>query len=270
MPSTIDTDGTLGARAQLNANFRDEYYGMIPAVGDHAHGPPLITSGLIDPAVSWWGARPITLARHRFDAPRVALDRLDARMTEWARRRLVPKVLVANQTKIIEAVCDPEGAWLPGVPVVAVYPNGAHWNDGPGDDEGGHGEGGHGEGGHAEGGHGHELGVAAWEIAAVLTSPFASVWLWHRGAGSGLSANTVRSSPVVLADLPWPAGDLRAAVDAVQAGDVRACGTCVDRAYGIADDTDLARWWTDLLETIEARRPIGAAASDHAPATLNR
>lgn len=242
LPSTVEADGTLGDRAQLNANFRDEYYGMIPAVGDHAQGPPLMTSGLIDPAVSWWGRRPITFAKQRFDAPRVALDRLDGRMAKWARRRLVPKVLVANQTKIIEAVCDPTGAWLPGVPVVAVYPRGVHWDDPSPTDRPPT----------------REVATAAWEIAAVLTSPFASAWLWHRGAGSGLSADTVRSSPVVLADLPWPAGNLEGAVEAVRAGDVRACGHRIDQAYGI-DDDELTPWWSTLLDGIEARRPPGVA-----------
>ena len=69
-------------------------------------------------------------------------------MQEWARRRLVPKVLVANQTQIVEAVCDARGEWLPGVPVIGVYPRGAHWDD----EE-------RGSGG---------LATAAWEIAAVL------------------------------------------------------------------------------------------------------
>jgi hypothetical protein len=49
VPDVLMTDGTLGDRCRLNANFRDEYYGMVPAVGDHPSGPKLITSGLIDP-----------------------------------------------------------------------------------------------------------------------------------------------------------------------------------------------------------------------------
>ena len=58
----LATDGTLGARADLNANFRDEYYALVPAVDDDADGPPLVTSGLIDPGVCHWGARTV-----RFD-----------------------------------------------------------------------------------------------------------------------------------------------------------------------------------------------------------
>ncbi len=58
----------------------------------------------------------------------------------------------------------------------------------------------------------------AWEIAAVLTSGYASAWLWHRQAGTGLSADSVRLSPTVLAELPWPSGDLGEAVAALRAG----------------------------------------------------
>ena len=243
LPPEIADDGRLGDRARLNANFRDEYYGLIPAVGDHPDGPPLVTSGLIDPGVSWWGRQPITFARRRWERPRVDVARLDPKMQEWARRRLVPKVLVANQTQIVEAVCDARGEWLPGVPVIGVYPRGAHWDD----EERGSGE----------------LASAAWEIAAVLTSGFASAWLWHRGAGTGLSANTIRLSPIVLAELPWPAGDLGPAVSALERGDLRRCAAAVDRAYGIADGpggtgSTLFAWWEPLLERIEARRaPVG-------------
>jgi SAM-dependent methyltransferase len=233
LPSSMSTDGRLGDRATLNANFRDEYYGLVPAVADHAEGPALVTSGLIDPGRSWWGVRPITFARTKWDRPRVDVGRLDEKMQEWARRRLVPKVLVANQTQIIEAVCDPLGELLPAVPVIGVYPRGAHWDD--------------------------EIVVAsdvlarsAWAIAAVLTSGVASAWQWHRSGGTGLSAASVRLSPTVLADLPWPAGDLTAAVVALERGDLRACARAVDQAYGVGPD--ITDWWAGLLERIEARQ----------------
>ncbi len=236
LPAAVATSGRLGDRATLNANFRDEYYGLVPAVGDHDEGPRLITSGLIDPGRSLWGLRSITFARQRWERPRVDRSLLDPKMQEWARRRLVPKVLVANQTRIVEAVCDDRGDWLPAVPVVAVYPTGAHWDDA------------------------HEvpldaLTVAAWEIAAVLSAPFVSAWLWHRGAGTGLSASSIRLSPVVLAELPWPAGPLTAAVDALRAGDVRRCAVEVDGAFGVDGSVDLYPWWEALLQRVEARQP---------------
>ena len=147
--------GTLGERAGINANFRDEYYALVPAVGEGGDGPPLVTSGLIDPGVCLWGRRPMTFARRTFTCPRVDLDRLTGRFPRWAERKLVPKVLVANQTRILEAVADRHGAWLPGVPVNTVTPtNGAATVD---------------------------------ELAAVITSPVASVLAWQLAAGTGLS-----------------------------------------------------------------------------------
>ncbi len=225
-------DGTLGDRARLNANFRDEYYGLVPAVGDHPSGPPLVTSGSIDPGRCWWGARPVRFAKRTWAAPRVDLGRLDERMRRWAHERLVPKVLVANQTAVVEAVCDPDGAWLPGVPVVTVYPAGGD-------------------------------AARAWEVAAVLTSPAASAWTWHRQAGTGLSAGAIRIAPAVLAALPWPPATgrpaLRAAVDALRDGDVRTCGARVDEAYGLSDQEHdpLRAWWTAALDRLDRRRPPG-------------
>jgi hypothetical protein len=238
----LQAEGVLGDHVRLNANFRDEYYAMVPAVGDHPGGPPLVTSGLIDPGSSRWGERPIRFAGRSFRQPRLDLERLDARMVDWAARRLVPKVLVANQTRIVEAVCDPTGDWLPGVPVVAAYPIAVHW-DRSDDPE------------RRIDASSPAVATVAWEAAAVLTSPVASVWLWHRQAGTGLSADAIRVSPTVLADLPWPAGDLAPAVEALRGGDVRSCAVAVDRAYGVVDDaaTVLEQWWRGELERIERR-----------------
>ncbi|WP_420451585.1 N-6 DNA methylase [Ilumatobacter sp.] len=220
----VSRRGRLGDRARLNSNFRDEYYGMIPAVGDHLDGPRLVTSGTIDPGRSRWGERPVRFAKRRFAAPRLDLEALDPAMRAWAERRLVPKVLVANQTSVIEAVLDEEGRWLPAVPVIAAYPDDV---------------------------------ATGWEVAAVLTSPSASVWAWHRRAGTGLSSTTIRLGPTLLADLPWPEGPLDDAVDALRRGDVAACGEAVERAYGVAVSQSAAAtvWWARHLERIESRAP---------------
>ncbi|MFT4658014.1 MAG: SAM-dependent methyltransferase [Ilumatobacter sp.] len=230
MPELFDDPhpaaGRLGDRARLNANFRDEYYGMIPAVGDHAEGPPLVTSGLIDPGRCLWGERDVRFAKQRFRAPRIDLTLLEGKMPAWAKKRLVPKVLIANQTPIIEAVCDPGGDWLPGVPVVAAYPEGTP-----------------------------DVVQCAWEIAAVLSAPAVSVWAWHQRGGTGLSPNTIRVGPTMLAELPWPSGSLTSAVGALRAGDVVACGRLVDVAYGLTDE-DQARclaWWKPLVDRIQNR-----------------
>jgi len=218
--------GRLGDRVRLNANFRDEYYGMVPAVGDHTSGPHLITSGLIDPGRSLWGERQVRFAKQRFAAPRIDLAELDGKMKRWAEQRLVPKVLIANQTPILEAVCDPTGEWLPGVPVVAAYPLDRATS----------------------------VGVA-WEVAAVLTSPAASVWAWHQRGGTGLGPTAIRVGPTMLAELAWPAGPLDEAVAALCSGDVVRCGELVDAAYGLSvDEHDSAMtWWRAALDRIARR-----------------
>ena len=68
-PRAWQPHGTLGDRAELNANFRDEYYALVPAVGDDATGPPLVTSGLIDPGRCLWGQRPVRFAKRVVRAP---------------------------------------------------------------------------------------------------------------------------------------------------------------------------------------------------------
>ena len=209
----LATDGrTLGDIAVVTADFRDEYYGLVGAVGDDLAGPPLVTSGLIDPGTCHWGARPTRFSRQQFAAPRVALDRLMPPIAAWATRRLVPKVLVASQTRIIEAVADPDGAWLPCVPVVSVVP-----------DRSDH----------------------LWPIAAILTSPVATAWLAARSVGSGLSAGALRISAPVLSGLPLPAGDVDAATAMLRAGDVEGCGRATCAAYGVAAEeaAALTEWW---------------------------
>jgi SAM-dependent methyltransferase len=209
--------GTLGDRAELNANFRDEYYALVPAVHEGGDGPPLVTSGLIDPGICLWGQRAMTFARRTFTHPRVDLTQLPGRFPRWAERKLVPKVLVANQTRILEAVADGRGAWLPGVPVNTVTPAAGT--------------------------------TSVDEIAAVLTSPVASVLAWQLAAGTGLSTKSLRVGPALLAQLPWPAADLSPATAALAEGDIEGCGRAVTEAYAV--DRRVAEpilaWWRSQL-----------------------
>jgi hypothetical protein len=137
-------------------------------------------------------------------------------MGRWADRLLVPKVLVGNQTRVIEAVADGAGHWLPAVPVITVRPDAV---------------------------------ADVWTAAAVLTSPVATAWAWRRAAGTGLSARTLRLGPRWLADLPWPAAPLEPAVEALRDGDVEACGAAVDDAFGLGGDdgAGLFEWWRAQL-----------------------
>lgn len=156
----------LGDIATFTVDFRDQYYGLVGAVSDDVDGPPLVTSGLIDPGVCRWGERPVRFAKQRYAAPRVALERLSAPMQRWAAQRLVPKILIANQTSVIEAVHDPSGAWLPSVPVITC------------------------------------VTAEPDRVMATLSSPATLDWIRHHAAGSGLSSRAVRLSPSLLARIP--------------------------------------------------------------------
>jgi len=165
--SVAQHDGpVLGDIATFTADFRDQYYGLIGAVGDDVDGPPLVTSGLIDPGVCHWGTRRVRFAKQQFAAPRVAIDRLTPALQRWAAQRLVPKILIANQTKVVEAVHDARGEWLPSVPVITCVTD---------DPE---------------------------RVMAVLSSPDTTQWIHHHAAGSGLGAGTVRLNARLLASVP--------------------------------------------------------------------
>lgn len=209
----LAVDGTVGDRASATANFRDEYYALVPAVADHETGPPLITSGLIDPARCHWGEKPVQFARRMFDAPRVDVAQLTGRFPSWAEKMLQPKVLVAAQTRTIEAVADVHGEWLPGVPVTTVFPKRQE-----------------------------ELE----QIASVINSPIAALIAWHERAGTGLSPTSLRLSPSSVLSLPWPQHHIApTALQILSGGDLTAFGLMMCESFGVlqTDAESITDWW---------------------------
>jgi hypothetical protein len=167
------TDGVLGDLAECTADFRDQYYGLAGAVEDGAEGPGrvrLVTSGLVEPARCDWGVRSTRFLKQRWESPVVVLDRLDGRLAAWAPARLVPKVLVGTQGRVVEAVADPEGRWLPSVPVISVVPR---------EDR-------------------------LWHVLAVLLAPPVSAHAASTYAGAALSAQAIKLSARQVASLPLP------------------------------------------------------------------
>jgi hypothetical protein len=159
----------LGDIATFTADFRDQYYGLIGAVSDSGSGPPLVTSGLIDRNECWWGRRQVRFAKAKYAAPRVDVSLLSSPLQRWAAQRMVPKILIANQTRRIEAVIDRYGEWLPSVPVITCTTDRLD------------------------------------DVAAVLHSDSATDWVRYHAAGSGLSATSVRLTARLLASIPLPA-----------------------------------------------------------------
>lgn len=189
--------GVVGDLASCSADFRDQYYGLAPHVseagpesreGAGERAVPLVTVGLVDPAECRWGVAEARFARRSWRAPVVDVEALaaaDPRLGAWARGRLVPKLLVAGQGRVLEAVVDVEGAWLPSVPLVSVVPRG-------------------------------DTDVL-WRLLALTLAPPLVAHAAARHLGAGISAGAVKLSARQVAALPLPADD-----DAWRAGAVLA------------------------------------------------
>lgn len=229
---------TLEAHAETTAGFRDQYYGLRPFVVDDPDGrftdashPRLVTSGAIDVAACSWGVRPTSFARQRWAAPRIDLDALrrhDPSLHAWAFDRLRPKLVVAQQTRLIEAAVDEVGCWYPSTPTIAVTPA-------PGD---------------------------LWSVAAVVLAPPVAAWMHGEMAGSGLAAGHLRLTAARLREVPLPTdlGAFKEGADlicdasrAASADDRRtllaAFGTVMTRAYRAPDA--ITDWWLTLLDAAQ-------------------
>lgn len=228
----LSSDGTLGDVATCTADFRDQYYGLVPFVreaGESFAGAPLVTSGLIDPAACRWGERPARFAGTRYAAPSVDLDALRAApgahtLAAWAEARLVPKLLVATQGRVIEAVADVHGAWLPSVPVLTVVPE-------------------------------PDL---IWHVLAVLLAPPVTALAAGRYLGTALSATSIKLSARQVAALPLPldrglwddgaalARTAQTGPDADRTAALRSCAEVMGRAY---DEPGALVWWLERART---------------------
>ncbi|MFN7146746.1 MAG: Eco57I restriction-modification methylase domain-containing protein, partial [Myxococcota bacterium] len=229
--------GRLADLCRATADFRDEYYGLVPFVldrrdADEDRFPRLVLTGHVDPARSWWGDRPVRFGRKAWEAPRVDLAALEAEgsLAAWAAARRVPKLLLATQTRVLEAVADPDGRWLTTTPTVTVLP----------------------------------APDALWRVAAVLLGPPASAWaLAHYGAAAlaagaiKLAARQVEAIPTPSDDAAWHDAATRvaaahAATDPAAArAHLEAAAALTVRAYGA--DPALVTWWRGRLPSIEAR-----------------
>ncbi|MDP7028979.1 MAG: N-6 DNA methylase [Phycisphaerales bacterium] len=226
---TLQTGGTLGDIARATADFRDQYYGLRDAIESVRSSPPadvapVVTSGALDPARCAWADRDIRLHGRRWRRPGIRLSKLDADMRRWAATRLVPKVLLPTQTRVLEPVLDERGHWLPSVPVMTITSD----------------------------------RLAA--VAAVLACPAVSIHAMHRRLGAARSPHAIKLSASDVLQLPTPAGeDAWAAAaesfesaqaaedDAARYRHLTACGRAMHAAYGLdrARGEPMLQWWLD-------------------------
>lgn len=263
----VSSSQTVADLAGATAGFRDEYYGLArvaqeaqeaqktateQTAPEKHHGPPvrLITSGLIEPLDCRWGIDSCRFAKQRWEQPSIDLTALadDGRVFGWVEARRVPKLLVATQTKVIEAIADPDGNMVPVTPVLSVEPENVE---------------------------------SLWHLAAVLTNPVTSAVALRRTAGAALAANAIKLSAKQLLALPVPNGGAAWDRGASLAKELASSshltapsdrdtllvelGAVMCDAYQVAPD-ELLDWWTDRLAidspVVRAVRSRGKIESD--------
>ncbi|NOX31223.1 MAG: hypothetical protein GXP35_14425, partial [Actinobacteria bacterium] len=219
---SIGNDGAhLGQMADVRADFRQWFYELAEVVYEAETDQPrpspdqlgVLTSGLIDPLYPRWGVAKSSVAKRHYRRPVIDSTWLDDRGESW---RSQPKVIVANQTKVIEAVADAEGVWVGLTPTLSVVP------ENPND---------------------------VWAIAALLTSPVATAWAVERSSGSGLSVGAVRLPAELMRAVPLPEDQVKwyeAAAMAQAGSPASEVGRHMMSAFAV-DDDDLYSWWAARL-----------------------
>lgn len=201
----------IGDEAHATADFRDQYYGLDGCLvedhdltdqqrADNSAFPPLITAGLIDLAYCRWADSPTRIHKRRWLAPRLDRARLERQTSlgPWLASRMVPKILMATQTRLIEVIVDEQGHWVPSVPVITIIPRDP---------------------------------ARLWHVAAALASPLASVRAHHACAGAALASGALklRARQVLELDCPEPSVRWDRAAGFFQAANTQAANTQATR-----------------------------------------
>jgi hypothetical protein len=163
--------------ATATADFRDQYYGLQGCLTDAGTGddrafPPLVTSGLIDLAVCHWGSKPTRVLKQVWQAPRVDRAKASANgLGAWTTARLVPKIVLPTQTRVLEPWVDAVGRVLPSVPCLTIVPRDP---------------------------------ARLWHVAAALASPLATAVAVRDHAGAALHADAIKLAAREVQLLPTP------------------------------------------------------------------
>ncbi len=234
----ITSPRVVGEIARATADFRDQFYGLRGAIVERAQQPSLqfprlVTTKHIGLAECAWGG--VDVRVHGVTRAHPCVDRAalqhDTAMHAWMEARLVPKILVATQTRVMEAWVDEEGSVLPLVPLLTVVAR----EDGECD---------------------------LWMIAAALASPVIAARAVALFSGSALSSRAIKLSARQLLEMPLPIEhrawhesaqhfrDASHALDSTQRRDILeryAHASC--RAFGFHGDelAEVMRFWHERM-----------------------
>lgn len=235
-PRAQSTAETIGDVATVTAGFRDQFYGLAPYVSEstgldgQADVRPLATVGMLDPFRFRWGSDEFRFAGGRYVSPvldAAALASADPELGRWVEARNRPKVLIATQTKVIEAWADRSGTVVPATPTISLEPHE------PADED------------------------DLWRLLALVMAPAVSADLAATYFGTALSLRALKVSARDLASMPLPrdgaswdegAGLARSIQETIEVGgpaDVELLRTFSDvmqRSFG-AGSSGLGDWW---------------------------
>lgn len=237
-PVTLAPAGRLGELVTATAGFRDEYYAVVDhLISDAPDEPRVVTVGMIDPAEDTWANRPVKLGGNHWLRPGVDAGAVAASspgVGRWLAARRRPKVLLATQGRILEAVADPQGAAVPITPVISVEP--------------------------AE-----PSESAVWSVLAVLLAPAVTAWALERTYGTALARGALKLAAREVLSLPLPpdrsawahgAACAERAQAATDPGDRRAhleeLAVAMEAAYGV--EPAITQWWLERLDRPRPRR----------------
>jgi predicted RNA methylase len=207
---------TIGDECDVVAGFRQHYYALRGCVREGGDGLPPVTSGAIEPGR--WGVGSVRFDRVRYDDPRVVLDDVvDDAVRSWFLALLRPKVVVATQTRVIEAAADEGGVVVPSVPVISAVPRDA---------------------------------ARVWHVLAVLLAPPVTAWAFREWGGTALAPSALKLGAPQVRAVPLPSSAGASAWDEAAAvlaggGDLRDAGALMCAAYGAG--ADVMAWWSARL-----------------------
>lgn len=239
---TLPAGNTISTFADATADFRDQYYGLdgfllesetVPPAKqqDVRAFPPIVTTGLIDLAECRWGQASTRILKTKWQAPRIDRLRMETEGTlgSWIQARLIPKILLATQTRVIEVFVDAAGKYVPSIPLITITP---------------------------------KQSEHLWQVAAAIASPVCSALALQKYAGAAMSADAIKLSAKQVLGMPVPvegpawvegAAALATAHDADTPSARRShlirFGSLMCRAYGLSEAVSDAvlQWWTDRL-----------------------
>jgi len=232
----IESSGVVGDVGMATADFRDEYYGLVGKLvedsecSDRAGSPAVLTTGLVDLGVCNWGLKATRIHKEKWESPRVAALGIvgDGRLSKWVTARRVEKVVVATQTKVVEAFVDVDGEYVVLTPMISVMVN---------------------------------AGVEVWKVGAAIGSPVCSAFAMRHFGGAAMHADALKMSARQVLELPLPVDEdawldgaaaferVHAAGEDGYAAAVVAYGEAMCLGYGVAglDREELMGWWLGRL-----------------------